>query len=119
MKTPTRNSTTPKPKNNRLAPRGFLVDGSVGAEGGSHGAAIPYAARYLFTAVKLVAPQALLGVMVSEWLLSGRGLGNLLNVSRGSLDYDMIWAGAVASILVSVFAYEAVSAVETLWGRTR
>jgi ABC-type nitrate/sulfonate/bicarbonate transport system permease component len=79
--------------------------------------AIPYAIRYLFTAAKFVAPQALLGVMVSEWLLSGRGLGNLLNESRGTLDYDMIWAGAVASILVSVIAYEAVGAIERLWGR--
>jgi ABC-type nitrate/sulfonate/bicarbonate transport system permease component len=96
----------------------------VRAYGGGRGrelilVAIPYAARYLFTAAKLVAPQALLGVMVSEWLLSGRGLGNLLNVSRGTLDYGMIWAGAVASILVSVVAYEAVGAIEALWGRTR
>ena len=55
-----------------------------------------------------------LGVMVAEWLLSGRGLGNLLNVSRGNLDYDMIWAGAMVSILISVAAYQAVVALESL-----
>jgi sulfonate transport system permease protein len=75
---------------------------------------VPYAASYLFAAAKLVAPRALLGVMVAEWLLSGRGLGNLLNSSRGLLDYDMVWAGAVVSILISVAAYEAVSAIERL-----
>jgi len=75
---------------------------------------VPYAASYLFAAAKLVAPRALLGVMVAEWLLSGRGLGNLLNTSRGLLDYDMVWAGAVISILISVIAYETVSAVERL-----
>lgn len=75
---------------------------------------VPYAASYLFAAAKLVAPRALLGVMVAEWLLSGRGLGNLLNSSRGLLDYDMVWAGAVISIFVSVAAYEAVSAIERL-----
>ncbi len=80
--------------------------------------AVPYAISYLFTAAKLVAPQALLGVMVSEWLLSGRGLGNLLNVSRGNLDYDMIWAGAMVSILISVAAYQAVAALESLQRRT-
>jgi sulfonate transport system permease protein len=76
---------------------------------------VPYAASYLFAAAKLVAPRALLGVMVAEWLLSGRGLGNLLNASRGSLDYDMVWAGAVVSILISVAAYEAVSLIERLF----
>jgi sulfonate transport system permease protein len=65
-----------------------------------------------------VAPRALLGVMVAEWLLSGVGLGNLLNVSRGTLDYGMIWGGALVSILISVAAYQAVGAIErvTRWG---
>jgi sulfonate transport system permease protein len=73
---------------------------------------VPYAAPYVFAAAKLVAPRALLGVMVAEWLLSGRGLGNLLNASRGLLDYDMVWAGTVTSILLSVAAYEAISKME-------
>ena len=72
----------------------------------------PYAASYLFAAAKLVAPRALLGVMVAEWLLSGKGLGNLINQSRGMLDYDMVWLGAVVSILISVAAYEAVALIE-------
>ncbi len=79
---------------------------------------VPFAARYLTVAAKLVAPRALLGVMVAEWLLSGVGLGNLLNVSRGTLDYGMIWGGALVSILISIAAYQAVGAVEriTRWG---
>ncbi len=60
----------------------------------------------------LCAPQALLGVMVAEWLVTGVGLGNLLNISRGGLDYDMIWAGALISILISVAAYEGVGLIE-------
>jgi len=75
---------------------------------------VPYAASYLFAAAKLVVPRALLGVMVAEWLLSGKGLGNLLNSSRGLLDYDMVWAGTVISVLISVAAYEAVSGIERL-----
>jgi ABC-type nitrate/sulfonate/bicarbonate transport system permease component len=50
--------------------------------------------------------------MVAEWLLSGKGLGNLLNSSRGLLDYDMVWAGAVVSIMVAIVAYEAISLIE-------
>jgi ABC-type nitrate/sulfonate/bicarbonate transport system permease component len=75
---------------------------------------VPYSAPYVFSAAKLVAPRALLGVMVAEWLLSGRGLGNLLNASRGLLDYDMVWAGAVISILIAVLAYEAISLIEMM-----
>jgi len=75
---------------------------------------IPFAVRYLYVAAKLVAPRALLGVMVAEWLLSGVGLGNLLNVSRGTLDYGMIWAGALISILISIAAYQSVGVVERL-----
>jgi sulfonate transport system permease protein len=75
---------------------------------------VPYAAPYVFAAAKLVAPRALLGVMVAEWLLSGVGLGNLLNSSRGMLDYDMVWAGAVVSVIIAIAAYQAVAAVERL-----
>jgi sulfonate transport system permease protein len=79
---------------------------------------VPYSAPYVFAAAKLVAPRALLGVMVAEWLLSGRGLGNLLNSSRGLLDYDMVWAGAVISILIAVLAYEAISLIERMIRQT-
>ena len=74
--------------------------------------ALPHATPHLFAAAKLVAPQALLGVMVAEWLLSGTGLGNLLNVSRGTLDYDMIWAGALISILIAIAAHALVARLE-------
>jgi ABC-type nitrate/sulfonate/bicarbonate transport system permease component len=57
--------------------------------------------------------------MVAEWLLSGRGLGNLLNSSRGLLDYDMVWAGAVISVLIAVLAYEAISLIERMIQKTQ
>jgi sulfonate transport system permease protein len=75
---------------------------------------IPYSIRYLFTAAKLVAPRALLGVMIAEWLLTGTGLGNLMDASRGVLDYDMVWAGALVSVLLSIAAYEALATIERL-----
>jgi sulfonate transport system permease protein len=75
---------------------------------------IPYSVRYLFTAAKLVAPRALLGVMIAEWLLTGTGLGNLMDVSRGLLDYEMVWTGALVSVLLSIAAYEAMALFERL-----
>ncbi len=43
--------------------------------------------------------------MIAEWLAIGKGLGNLLNQSRGYMDFGMIWAVAVTSVLVSVGFY--------------
>ncbi|MDI4232861.1 ABC transporter permease subunit [Bradyrhizobium sp. Arg237L] len=73
---------------------------------------IPYSFRYIAAAAKLVAPRALLGVMIAEWLLTGTGLGNLMDVSRGSLDYGMVWSGAVLSIMISVLAYRGADLLE-------
>ncbi|MBB4023072.1 MULTISPECIES: ABC transporter permease [Actibacterium] len=74
--------------------------------------AVPYSISYFFAAAKMVAPMALLGVMVAEWLVSGVGLGNLLNISRPALDYETIWAGALVSILISAGTYELVGMLE-------
>ena len=73
---------------------------------------IPAAMPYLFAATRLTVPRALLGVMIAEWLATGTGLGNLLNQSRGYLDYGMIWTVASVSVCLSVAFYYAVLAVE-------
>jgi sulfonate transport system permease protein len=67
--------------------------------------AIPASLPWLFAAIRTTAPRALLGVMIAEWLATGKGLGNLLNQSRGYMDFGMIWAVAVTSVLVSVAFY--------------
>lgn len=73
---------------------------------------VPASLPYLFAATRLTVPRALLGVMIAEWLATGTGLGNLLNQSRGYLDYGMIWAVAVISVLISVLFYQLVLVVE-------
>jgi ABC-type nitrate/sulfonate/bicarbonate transport system permease component len=70
--------------------------------------AVPASLPYLFAALRLAVPRALLGVMIAEWLATGKGLGNLLNQSRGYLDYGMIWTVAAASVLLSVLLYQLV-----------
>lgn len=67
--------------------------------------AIPASLPWLFAAIRTTAPRALLGVMIAEWLATGKGLGNLLNQSRGYMDFGMIWAVAATSVLVSVGLY--------------
>jgi len=79
---------------------------------------VPYALPYLFAAARLVAPRALLGAMIAEWLATGTGVGQLLNASRGTLDYGMIWATAFVSVVVAILAYQVVGIVERLVVRT-
>lgn len=74
--------------------------------------AIPSAAPYIAAAARVSAPQALLGVMIAEWLATGTGLGNLLNHARGRLDYGMIWAVAFVSVALSILLYQIVRMIE-------
>lgn len=66
---------------------------------------LPASVPWVFAAIRLTAPRALLGVMIAEWLATGRGLGNLLNQSRGYLDFGMIWTVAAVSVSLSVVLY--------------
>lgn len=69
---------------------------------------IPASMPWLFAATRLTVPRALLGVMIAEWLATGKGLGNLLNQSRGYLDFGMIWSVAATTVVLSVVFYQAV-----------
>jgi sulfonate transport system permease protein len=73
---------------------------------------VPMCLPYLCAAARLVAPAALLGVMIAEWLATGYGLGGLLNTARGELDYGMIWAVAFVAVAVSVGFYQLVTFIE-------
>ncbi len=73
---------------------------------------IPSAMPYLFAGTRLTVPRALLGVMIAEWLATGKGFGNLLNQSRGYLDYGMIWTVAAVSVVLSVALYQIVVFIE-------
>lgn len=73
---------------------------------------IPAALPYLFASARLTVPRALLGVMIAEWLATGTGIGDLLNRSRGYMDYGMIWTVAAVSVLLSVALYYLVLIIE-------
>jgi sulfonate transport system permease protein len=75
---------------------------------------LPAALPFLCAAARIVAPSALLGVMVAEWLATGIGMGDLLNEARSMLDYGMIWSVALVTVVLSTGFYVAVEAVESL-----
>ncbi len=74
--------------------------------------AIPWSLPYLCAAARLAAPRAFLGVMIAEWLATGTGIGNLLNESRGMMDFAMIWSVAVVAIVIAVLLNGLVALVE-------
>lgn len=74
--------------------------------------ALPSSLPHLCAATRLAAPRALLGVMIAEWLATGTGIGNLLNESRGMLDFSMIWSVSMIAIAIAVAFHLAVAALE-------
>jgi ABC-type nitrate/sulfonate/bicarbonate transport system permease component len=81
--------------------------------------AMPASLPWVFAAIRTTVPRALLGVMIAEWLATGRGLGNLMNQSRGYMDFSMIWTVAVVSVLLSVVFYQLAQWVENRVTRRR
>ena len=80
---------------------------------------LPWALPYLGAAARLAAPRAFLGVMIAEWLATGFGIGNLLNESRGMLDYGMIWSVAAVSVLAAIALHALAAALERFMLRRR
>jgi sulfonate transport system permease protein len=73
---------------------------------------LPHAFPYVLAAARLVAPLALLGVMISEWLATGTGLGGDLQNSRFLLDFDVVWAEATVATAFAVATYVIVGMLE-------
>jgi len=73
---------------------------------------LPAALPSLFAAVRIAVPNAVTGALVAEWLATGTGLGRIMTTAGARLDYDSIWAAAVAITAVSALGYSAVHTVE-------
>ena len=96
----------------QLTPLLISVNVRYKAHAGLRLVGLPWALPYLGAAARLAAPRAFLGVMIAEWLATGFGIGNLLNESRGMLDYGMIWSVAVVSVIAAVSLHSLVAALE-------
>jgi len=73
---------------------------------------LPHALPYLTAAARLLAPRALLGVILAEFIATGTGLGFVIYQSRGTLDYATLWIAAVAGVLVSCLIFWIAGLVE-------
>jgi ABC-type nitrate/sulfonate/bicarbonate transport system permease component len=78
---------------------------------------IPYAVPAFLAAARLVAPLALLGVMIAEWLATGTGLGGDMQNARFLVEFGIVWAEAAVATAFAVVAYLLIGVAENIANR--
>ncbi len=73
---------------------------------------VPSAIPYLFAAIRLSVPRALLAVALAEYLITFGGLGGELLRARGRLNFQMMWTIAAIAVAISVTLYIWAAAAE-------
>jgi ABC-type nitrate/sulfonate/bicarbonate transport system permease component len=76
----------------------------------------PFAAPSFFAAAKISLPGALLGAILAEWLITGRGLGATMSSDIISSGYSELWTAVCLVVIISVGLYMVVGAAERLAG---
>jgi ABC-type nitrate/sulfonate/bicarbonate transport system permease component len=80
---------------------------------------LPAAIPYVFSALRITLPNALMGALIAEWLATGRGLGATLISSISRFEFGTLWAGVVVATVVSVLLYTLVDIADVLYRRVR
>jgi len=75
---------------------------------------LPNALPAIFASLRVAAPLALVGAVLVEFLVTGSGLGYLIETSMTSSVYNQLWAGVALITLYSTVLYTAISGVEKL-----
>ena len=75
-------------------------------------AQIPTALPALFAALRAAAPLAITGALISEWLITGTGMGSSMNAARNTFEYDLMWTEVAITTLGSLLIYSITVGVE-------
>lgn len=73
---------------------------------------MPSAVPSIFASLRIAAPLALVGALLSEWLATGRGLGYAILKTQALSAYDDMWARVVVATLLSIVLYKLIGAIE-------
>jgi NitT/TauT family transport system permease protein len=79
----------------------------------------PSALPYLFAALKIAAPTAVISAVVAEWVGADQGLGNLVVTSTYSMNIALLWATVAVASLLSLLLFGGVLLLERVfvkWG---
>jgi ABC-type nitrate/sulfonate/bicarbonate transport system permease component len=74
----------------------------------------PSALPYLFAALKIAAPLAILGALIAEWISADRGLGIMMIYALFSFDVPLAWLTIIAVCCLAVLAYGLVVVTERI-----
>ncbi|MGF1627418.1 MAG: ABC transporter permease [Alphaproteobacteria bacterium] len=75
---------------------------------------LPSALPYLFAAMKIAAPLAVLGALIAEWVSAERGLGIMMVYALFSFDVPLVWLTIVAVCVLAMAGYVLVALAERL-----
>jgi ABC-type nitrate/sulfonate/bicarbonate transport system permease component len=75
---------------------------------------IPSSLPALFASLRIAAPLALVGALLSEWLATGKGLGYSILQASALSDYNGLWSRVALVTIYSVVLYKAIGGVEVL-----
>jgi ABC-type nitrate/sulfonate/bicarbonate transport system permease component len=73
---------------------------------------IPSALPALFASLRVAAPLALVGALLSEFLATGEGLGSEILRAGALSDYSGLWARVVLVTLYSIILYKVIGGIE-------
>jgi ABC-type nitrate/sulfonate/bicarbonate transport system permease component len=74
----------------------------------------PAAVPALFAALRISVPNAVIGALLVEWMITGTGLGRLMTSAGSVLNYGAIWGSVVLLTVLTALAYSLVSTVERI-----
>jgi ABC-type nitrate/sulfonate/bicarbonate transport system permease component len=78
---------------------------------------LPSAVPGLISASKLALPAALSGVILTEFIATGTGIGDYINHGRANFRFNEMWAGISATLVASVLLYSLLAALEIVLSR--
>jgi ABC-type nitrate/sulfonate/bicarbonate transport system permease component len=78
---------------------------------------LPASIPYLFSALRVTLPNAIMAALIAEWLATGQGLGAALIKDITRFNFDSLWAGVFVATGVSIALYTLVDFLETAYRR--
>src|SRR5262245_1306815 len=75
-------------------------------------AALPSAAPYIFAALRIAIPGALIGAIIGEFVSSSRGIGYLIAFASSRYDTAKVFAGIFSLMIFALLLNAAVAAIE-------
>jgi ABC-type nitrate/sulfonate/bicarbonate transport system permease component len=70
----------------------------------------PSALPAVFASARIAAPSALLGAVVTEWTVTGNGLGSVMIIASETSAFAQLWAAVVVITVASLLLYSLIGA---------